>query len=188
MSDEDLQLIERCVAGQTSAFGQLVEKYQGRLYHSLVHLIGSPEEALDVSQEAFVQAFVKLKSFQGNSAFYTWLYRIAFNTAVSRRRQKRPTISMDQTRDTAGFEPADAGCSPESRLEQQERVTQIRAGLDALTHEHREILVLKDLEGYRYEEIAQLLQIPVGTVRSRLFRARAQLKEKLKPFVQDQHP
>ena len=101
MSD-DAELISEALAGHRAAFGELVRKYQGRLFNTLLHVVGSREEAEDVCQEAFVQAFVKLESFGGRSAFYTWLYRIAFNLSVSRRRRRRAEVSMDQHRERTG--------------------------------------------------------------------------------------
>lgn len=185
MSEDDLSLIDQCLEGQSAAFGELVRKYQDRLYNTMVHVVGSAEEARDVVQEAFVQAFVKLESFQRNAAFYTWLYRIAFNTAISRRRKRKPTVSVEQGREEGGLEPCDPGEAPEGRIEQKERVAQVQAGLAALSEEHRTVLVLKEMEGYRYEEIAEILDVPVGTVRSRLFRARAQLRDQLKEVLQE---
>jgi len=185
VNDDDLPWIEQCLAGQSAAFGHLVRKYQDRLFNTLVHLLGSPEEARDVVQEALTQAFVKLESFQRNAAFYTWLYRIAFNTAISHRRKKRPVVSVDQTREAGGPDPCDPHEGPAGRLEQEERVRQVQTGLAALTEEHRVVLVLKEIEGYSYEDIAEILDIPLGTVRSRLFRARLQLREVLKEVFQE---
>jgi RNA polymerase sigma-70 factor (ECF subfamily) len=96
--NDDAQLIDEALAGQAGAFGRLVTKYQDRLYNTLVHALGCHEEARDVAQEAFVQAMLKLRSFQRQSAFYTWLYRIAFNLASSRRRRRRASLSLDQAR------------------------------------------------------------------------------------------
>lgn len=183
-----MQLIDQSLSGQSEAFGSLVCKYQDRLFNTLLHLVGSPEEARDVVQEAFVHAYVKLETFQRNSAFYTWLYRIAFNTAISRKRRRKPSVSVEQTRESGGHEPTDPGHGPGYRMEQAESMQQVQAGLAALSEEHRTILVLKEIEGHRYEEIAEMLEIPVGTVRSRLFRARIQLKEKLKEVFQEDAP
>jgi RNA polymerase sigma-70 factor, ECF subfamily len=182
----DPELIAETLAGNQAAFGQLVKKYQDRLYHTAVHLLGSPEDALDVVQETFVQAFVKLDSFRGSSAFYTWLYRIAINQSISLRRRRRPMSSVDQTREITGEEPVDTAEGPDRRLVQQERAEQLHAALAALSEEHRAILVLREMEGCDYEEIAEILDLPVGTVRSRLHRARVQLKELLKTVMQEE--
>lgn len=182
---DDAQLIEEALAGASAAFGQLVTKYQDRLYNTIVHVVGCREEAYDVVQDAFVQAYLKLEGFQGASAFYTWLYRITFNVAVSRRRRQKPTISMDRTRQLTGEEPISRCASPSMRLEQQERVEQIQAALTTLTEEHRSVLVLREIDGCCYETIGEILDLPVGTVRSRLHRARMQLRDHLKSVLQE---
>ncbi|HET6881876.1 MAG TPA: sigma-70 family RNA polymerase sigma factor [Pirellulales bacterium] len=180
---DDKQLIEAALAGNSAAFGDLVRKYQDRLYNTMCHLLGSPEDAKDVVQDAFVKAFVKLESFQSASGFYTWLYRIAFNTAMSSQRRRRPTQSIDLRHD-GGQEPLDAGAAPGDRLEREELAEQVRGALETLTEEHRTVLVLRDVDGCDYEAMANILDIPVGTVRSRLHRARLQLREQLKKVLQ----
>lgn len=184
MNIDDAQLIRHTLEGDTAAFGQLVNKYQDRLFNTLVHVTSCREEAEDVAQEAFVQAFVKLETFQGNSAFYTWLYRIAFNTAISKRRRKRVEVSVEQTREVSGSEPLDEGDAPSDRLEREEQASQVHAALSELSEEHRSILVLREMEGCCYETIAEILDLPIGTVRSRLHRARSQLREQLKEVLQ----
>jgi RNA polymerase sigma-70 factor, ECF subfamily len=183
--NDDAQLIDKTLAGNRAAFGELVHKYQGRLFNTILHVVGSREEAEDVAQEAFVQAFVKLDSFRGRSAFYTWLYRIAFNLAVSRRRRRRTEISMDLHRERTGEEPEEAGQGPSEQVLRQEQVRQVRGAIEALNAEHRAILVLREMEGCGYETIADILDLPVGTVRSRLHRARLQLREQLKEMLQE---
>lgn len=173
------QLVAAVVAGDTDAYGALVERYQDRLYHAMRGVLGSHEDARDVVQEALVRAFLKLESFRAESRFYTWLYRIAMNLALSHRRQKKPMLSMDQVREQAGCEPADRQVGPEGLALQKEQIEQLWAALDRLPHQAREILVLRELEGCNYETIGQILELPVGTVRSRLFRARMQLREQL---------
>ena len=178
--NDDAQLIEETLQGKSTAFGQLVLKYQGRLYNTLVHVVGSTEDARDVVQDAFVQAFVKLDTFQRSSAFYTWLYRIAFNVAASHRRRRKPTLSVEHTREITGEEPLDSGDGPDEQLEGRERCRQVHEALDQLSEEHRMVLVLREIDGCCYETIAEVLEVPIGTVRSRLHRARLQLKEMLK--------
>jgi RNA polymerase sigma-70 factor (ECF subfamily) len=184
---DDALLIEEALDGDSAAFGQLVRKYQDRLFNALAHMVGCAEEAEDIAQEAFVQAYVKLESFRQDSAFYTWLYRIAFNTAVSRRRKRRIEMSIDQGRELLGQEPVGDGEAPEERLLREEQAQQVHAALSALNEEHRAILVLREMEGCCYESIAEILEVPVGTVRSRLHRARSQLREQLKEVLQGQH-
>lgn len=184
----DNQLIDEALAGNSAAFGELVRKYQDRLYNTVVHVVGSIDDAQDVVQDAFVQAFVKLDGFQRASAFYTWLYRIAFNLAISRKRRQKPTTSLDRQRDDSGDELADDGAAPTDRLEQQELAVQVQAALATLSEEHRTIVVLREIDGCDYEAIAEILELPVGTVRSRLHRARLQLREQLKQVLQPDHP
>ncbi len=184
MSD-DAQLIDETLAGDRTAFGQLVHKYQGRLFNTLLHVVGSREEAEDVCQEAFVQAFVKLETFGGRSAFYTWLYRIAFNLSVSRRRRKRAEVSIDQHRERTGDEPLDGGEGPTDQLLREEQMRQVRGAIDQLSDEYRAILVLREMEGCCYETISEILNLPLGTVRSRLHRARLQLRGQLQDILQE---
>lgn len=183
--NDDAQLIDNTLAGNRAAFGELVRRYEGRLFNTLVHMVGSREEAEDVSQETFVQAFLKLDSFRGRSAFYTWLYRIAFNLSISRKRRKRAEVSMDLHRERTGEEPADGGEGPSEQVLRDEQVRQVRDAIDALHDEHRAILVLREMEGCDYDTMAEILGVPVGTVRSRLHRARMQLRDRLKELLQE---
>ena len=183
--NDDAQLVEATLAGNTSAFGQLVERYQDRLYNTVTRFLGSSEDARDVVQDAFVQAFVKLESFRGASTFYTWLYRIAFNLAMSFARKKRSSLSLDQARDEFGSEPMDAQGGPDASVLQNERANLVHTALGTLGDEYRQVIVLRELEGCAYEQIAEILDLPVGTVRSRLFRARLQLRDRLAPMIRD---
>jgi RNA polymerase sigma-70 factor, ECF subfamily len=180
---DDAQLIDEVLRGDTESFGELVRKYQDRLFNTMLHVAGRREEAEDVVQEAFVQAFLKLRSFQRTSAFYTWLYRVAFNLAISRRRRRKHETSLDQQREVLGCEPTDDGESPEERLLRQERAVLVSGALEQLSDEHRSILVLREMDGCCYETISEILELPVGTVRSRLHRARMQLRDELKGAV-----
>ena len=184
---EDSQLIDDTLAGDTKAYGRLVLKYQDRLYNAVIHATGCRDDAEDVVQDAFVQAYVKLDKFQRTSAFYTWLYRIAFNVAISRRRRKRVEYSVEQSREVTGNEPTDKSDGPGERLSRQEDVQRIHNALDQLSEEHRTILVLREMEGCCYETIAEMLTVPVGTVRSRLHRARLQLKEEQNKDLQEEN-
>jgi len=178
----DADLIAQCLRGQTHAFGELVARHQDRLYGTLVGVLGSAEDARDVAQEAFVSAFQKLHTFRGRSAFYSWLFRIAMNFAVSRKRKRgRPTVSIEAVRDAGGHEPPDAHpeVAPDYSLQAAERQTAVRAALAELPDEFRTVLVLKEMENLKYEEIAEIVGCPIGTVRSRIHRARSELREKL---------
>lgn len=142
----------------------------------MLQVTGSAEEAEDVVQDAFVRAFLKLHTFQNNSQFFTWLYRIAFNSALSRMRRRRGTVSIDRAREAVGEEPVDHVEAPDARILRDERVASVRIALQRLSDDHRTILVLREMEDHAYEQIAEILQISIGTVRSRLSRARSQLR------------
>jgi RNA polymerase sigma-70 factor, ECF subfamily len=178
---DDAALIAATLAGDSAAFGRLVGLYQDRLYNSLLRVTGSAEDAGDIVQDTFVQAYVKLDSFRGASAFYTWLYRIAFNLAMSHRRRERITVSLDGMKENLGSQPLDGQPSPAAQIERNEQIEMVHAALAELSDEYRAILVLREIDGYRYEEIAEILELPIGTVRSRLFRARLQLRDQLAP-------
>jgi RNA polymerase sigma-70 factor, ECF subfamily len=184
--NDESKLIDAALQGEADAFGELVLRYQDRLYSAVVHILGSRSDAEDVVQDAFIQAYVKLDTFKQNSRFYTWLYRIAFNVSISRRRRRRIEISVDEGREVMGAEPIDTSASPTSNLEEEERREQLQAAMSRLTHEHREIIVLRHMEDFSYEEIAEVLELSVGTVRSRLHRARAALLEHLREIMSDE--
>jgi RNA polymerase sigma-70 factor (ECF subfamily) len=180
---DDAQLIDENLQGQTEAFGQLVLKYQDRLFNSVFHVVGHAEDARDVVQEALVQAFLKLDSFEHRSAFYTWLYRIAFNMAVAHRR-RRTMAPMDRRAEASAASPAADG--PAENLERKERCRQVRQALAELPADYRTVLVLREIDGCDYETIAEILELPIGTVRSRLHRGRLQLTEILRASVAPQ--
>ena len=184
MSQRELewaQWMRAALAGDTAAFGRLVGLYQDRLYNSLLRVLGSAEDARDITQDAFVQAFVKLETFRGSSAFYTWLYRIAYNLAISLTRREHKMASLDGVKTDWGGEPMDGHAGPDADILRREQAELVHAGLATLSMEYRQILVLREIDGYRYEEIAEILELPIGTVRSRLFRARLQLRDHLAP-------
>lgn len=173
---EEIQLIDRALKGDRSAFTRLVVANQDRLFASMLQVTGSPDEAEEVVQEAFIRAFLKLDTFQRNSQFFTWLYRIAFNSALTRRRRKRARVSLDQYREANGLEVTADGGAVDEPMMQRERVAMVRTALSQLSDDHRSILVLREMDECSYEEIAEVLEISIGTVRSRLSRARNQLK------------
>lgn len=183
VSANDLTLIRRCQAGDLEAFGDLVTRYQDRLYGTLVQILGSLEDARDVSQDAFVLAFQKLGSFRGEAAFYSWLFRIAYNAAMTRRRKERGQrpVSVEAVREQLGEEPLDGRTEtdPAFAMETEERQQMVRRALDELAEDYRTALVLKEIDGLRYDEIAEIVDCPIGTVRSRIHRARQELRDKL---------
>ena len=178
----DQELIAATLARDTAAFGELVSRYQNRLYGALIHMTGSAEDAKDVAQEAFVLAFQKLATFRGDSQFYSWLFRIAMNASVNFRRKNRSLgASIEATKERVGLEPIDPcrDTQPDQPMEQAERQRIVREALAQMTEEFRIPLVMAEMEEMKYEEIAELLKCPIGTVRSRIFRGRQELIERL---------
>ena len=175
----DQQLIERSLAGNQDAFGELVRKYQDKLFTSLSHLTGSHADAEDIAQDAFVQAYLKLSTFRQHCAFYTWLYRIALNLLYTRARHHRSRASLSHTQSVTEEDPSDPHGTPADELERREDATQIRQALNSLSEDHRTILVLRGVEGFDYDTIAETLELSAGTVRSRLHRARNELRDQL---------
>jgi RNA polymerase sigma-70 factor (ECF subfamily) len=182
VSDDDRQAIADCLAGRAAAFDHLVRRYQDRLYNAVLRIADNPDDALDVVQDSFLNAYQSLGSFKGDAEFYTWLYRIAFNSAVSQRRKKRPVVSLDAGRNGSAIaDPLDdsEGIKPGAALERSEQLTTLYAALSRLSVEHRAVLVMKDIDGLKYEQIADVMGVPIGTVRSRLHRARLELRDLL---------
>ena len=184
---EDEILIQACLDGNTQAFGELVRRYQDRLYPMLLRLTGSAEDAQDLLQESFLRAYQKLRRFEGGSSFYTWLYRLSVNLALSdkRRMKGKRGPRLSELGPGQEVDPADPSslAGPSSHLEEAERDAQIQDALDRLAPDHRAVVVLKEFEGMPYEEIAETLGIPIGTVRSRLHRARGELKHLLRDLI-----
>ncbi len=187
---DDREVVARVVGGDAPAFGVIVERYMDRLYHASYRMLGSPEEARDVVQDTFVKAFEKLESFRGSSSLYTWLFRIAINGSLSRRRRRRAV------RFTTVGGKGDAGAgtgagwadpsapAPEDALVAAETETLVQEALAALDDPHRVILVLRDIQQLDYREIGEVLDLPEGTVKSRLHRARLLLREHLRPLLE----
>ena len=174
---DETELIQEAQRGNSQSFGELVRAHQDRLYTSLLHVVDCPEEAYDVVQDAFVQALLKITSFNFQSRFYTWIYRIAFNRAMTTQRRRRPTVSVEQSREISGWDLLDPADSPDDSLLRQERVIFVRRALSELSEEHRAVMVLREVDNCDYDTIAMILEISVGTVRSRLHRAREQMRQ-----------
>lgn len=185
----DQLLVERAQRGDKRAFELLVDKYQHRLARLVSRLVRDPVEAEDVTQEAFIKAYRALPSFRGDSAFYTWLYRIGINTAKNflvAAGRRAPTSTEVDAEEAEGYESADQLRdinTPESLLLSKEIATTVNAAIEALPEELRSAIQLRELEGMSYEEIAKLMDCPIGTVRSRIFRAREAIAELLKPLL-----
>lgn len=184
---DDQELVEACRAGRSEAFGILVRRYQDRIYPTLLRLTGSPEDACDLLQDAFLRAYEKLDRFQGESSFYTWIYRIAVNLALSDRRRRKVIGRSPKSLDAEPVERAEdtASTDPSLPLERAEQEARVLEALGRLLPDQRAVVVLKDLDGHRYDEIAALLGIPVGTVRSRLHRARGELRVLLQDLFEE---
>lgn len=185
-SPSDAELVAATQGGDRQAFGTLVERHQERLFNTLLRVLGSADDAREVLQDAFVQAYSKLDTFRGSAQFYTWMYRVALNLACSHRRRtkrRRSEVSVDALKTSVGQEPLDHEGTAEEQMLRAEQAEQVQAALLKLSAEHRQVLVLRELEDYSYESIAEILELPVGTVRSRLFRARMQLKGFLDEMV-----
>ncbi|TWT73169.1 RNA polymerase sigma factor [Allorhodopirellula solitaria] len=185
---EEIDLIRRALAGEEQAFESLVLQHQDRLFHAMTHVTGSVHDAEEVTQEAFIRAFLKLDTFQQNSQFFTWLYRVAFNIALSRKRRKRVKISLDTQREELGNDVVDRGEAVDANMIRQDEVSLVQAALSGLSEQHRGILVLREMNDASYDEIAEILDLSIGTVRSRLNRARKQLRislEELRSAVEE---
>ena len=185
----DQQLVERAQRGDKRAFELLVVKYQRKLGRLLSRLVRDPGEVEDVTQEAFIKAYRALPSFRGDSAFYTWLYRIGINTAKNylvALGRRAPTTTGFDNEEAEGFEDAEQlrdVSTPESELEGKEIAATVNHAMDALPADLRTAITLREIEGLSYEEIASVMNCPVGTVRSRIFRARDAIAAELRPLL-----
>ena len=187
--DVDQQLVARAQAGDKQAFDLLVSKYQRKLGRLLARFIRDPAEVEDVAQEAFVKAYRALPSFRGDSAFYTWLYRIGINTAKNylvAMGRRAPTTTGFDSDDAEGFEDGDQLRdinTPESVLASKEIAATVQKAMEDLPEDLRTAIELREIEGLSYEEIANIMNCPIGTVRSRIFRAREAIAAQLRPLL-----
>ncbi|MGC9316535.1 MAG: sigma-70 family RNA polymerase sigma factor [Armatimonadota bacterium] len=184
------QLVERAKTGDRRAFGRLVDEYKDKIYNYVARMLNDPYEAEDVTQEAFLRAFRSLPRFRGASSFHTWLYRIASNLAIDvvrRRKRQEPTFSLDEPLegDDGEYEReiADETGGPEEASTTRETRVAVRRAIMDLPEKLRDVMILYELQGETYEDIAQILDVPLGTVKSRLFNARNRLKEDLEELV-----
>lgn len=186
----DLELVRRVQKGDKTAFDVLVRKYQQRIANLISRYVHDPVEVQDVSQEAFIKAYRGLGNFRGDSAFYTWMYRIAINTAKNylvTLGRRTPDYAVD-AQDAEQYETGAAlrdYATPERRLLTEEIGAVIHNGIEALPEDLKVAITLRELEGMSYEEIAEVMSCPIGTVRSRIFRAREAIDNKLKPLLDE---
>jgi RNA polymerase sigma-70 factor (ECF subfamily) len=191
MSDREIDqlLVERAQRGDKRAFDMLVVKYQRKLGRLLSRFIRDPAEVEDVAQEAFVKAYRALPNFRGESAFYTWLYRIGINTAKNylvAMGRRAPTSTDFDSEEAENFESAEGlrdVNTPESLLATQQIGETVNEAMEALPEDLRTAILLREIEGLSYEEIANVMECPIGTVRSRIFRAREAIAERLRPLL-----
>jgi RNA polymerase sigma-70 factor, ECF subfamily len=189
-SVSDTELIQRVQAGQRAAFDVLVRRYQQKVFNLVLRYVREPMEAEDVTQEAMIKAYRALPGFRGDSAFYTWLYRIAINTAKNRlsaaSRKMFERLPVDEDGDSTGFVDSRLSddATPERVLLSEEIQDTVNQAMQELPDELRQAIVMRELDGLSYEEIAQAMECPVGTVRSRIFRAREAIDRRLRPIFE----
>ena len=191
--DEDRRLVAEVQQGSSTAYKRLFEKYQPKLQTMLTRFVGDSHAAEDIVQESFIKAFRAIDSFRGDSAFYTWLYRIGINTAKNEMGNKhRRTITTDDLEKLRGeaiqAEPfMEESHTPETELFSKQMVHALSSASENLKPELNQAITMREIEGKSYSEIANIMKCPIGTVRSRIFRAREALAEKVKPFLNPEH-
>lgn len=193
MQPEDLTLVKRCREGDQKAFRLLVERYQRKVYAQALGMVKDKDEARDIAQEAFVKVYRYLDHFKGDSSFYTWLYRIVANLCVDRLRRAGANRGADRTEfddglgqeelATVGILSTRLGTNPQKSALRAELAEKMDEALGKLPEKHREILLLRELEGMSYEDLARVLDIPKGTVMSRLFHARSKMQQLLSEYL-----
>ena len=172
------ELVRAAAGGDTEAFERLVRTYENKIYHLALRMCGSSVEASDIAQEAFLAAWRGLPSFRGEANFATWLYRLTSNAAIDYlRRQKKERGDMSLDDEDLGLDAVDTGPGPQDAAERTEVRTAVAAGLQQLSEGHRQVLVLREIQGLSYEEIADVLEVDLGTVKSRISRARTALRK-----------
>jgi RNA polymerase sigma-70 factor (ECF subfamily) len=180
----DWELVQKCQAGETSAFQELVARYHQKVYMVILGLLRHREDALEVAQETFFRAYRKINSFQGGSSFYTWIYRIAVNISIdAQRRQKRNPLEFRENMDGVLDAQNEVARDPFSDLHDRELRENLVKAINDLTPEHKAVIVLRTIEGLSYKDIGEILGCSEGTVMSRLHYARKKLQDKLSAFL-----
>jgi len=187
--NEDQALVERVQKGDSQAYNLLVLKYQTRINHLISRFVRNTADVEDVAQEAFIKAYKALKNFRGDSQFYTWLYRIAINTAKNhlvasgRRSPKGATLDAQEAEQYEGAYALQESATPDREIQAEEMKQTVNNAIATLPEDLRTAITLRELEGLNYEEIAMVMDCPIGTVRSRIFRAREAIDKQLKPLL-----
>ncbi|MEG6616837.1 sigma-70 family RNA polymerase sigma factor [Peptococcaceae bacterium 1198_IL3148] len=189
MSITDKELIEKSLSGDYIAFEELIHKYENKVYTVAYRFMGNHADACDLAQEAFIKMYQALPKFRGDSSFMTWIYHITANVCRDelRRRQKKQTLSLDDDSDdnvAPKFTIASDEPGPEEIIESLELSTQVQQCLNMLSEDYRLILIMREIQGLSYDEIAETMNISLGTVKSRLSRARSVFKEKITPILE----
>lgn len=195
----DVALLQKAQRGDRAAYGQIVVLYQDRLFNAVLRMVGDRDEARELTQEAFTRGLMSLGTFRGDASPYTWLFRIAVNLAISQLRkvQRQRVFSLDSSGNAARQRDGDdqasglmdrvarerGGESPLQRMERQERDEAVLTALGKLDAEYRAVLVMRDIEGFDYQQMADILGLPLGTLKSRLFRARLAMRDELRTYL-----
>lgn len=178
MNEMEQMLILRCKNGDINAFEILVSEYDKKIYNIAYGLVGNAEDAKDITQDAFLKAFKNIKNFRGDSSFSTWIHRIAINAGKDFIRKSKKSLSLEEIKSDRDIKDESAG--PQDYIERKEKSLEINEALIQLKEEHRNVILLKDVQGFSYQEIADILEINIGTVKSRISRGRYLLRDLLK--------
>jgi RNA polymerase sigma-70 factor, ECF subfamily len=191
-AEQDLELVRRCQRGDDTAFGQLVSRYQRKVYTIALSMVKSPDDAMDIAQEAFIKVHRYIGNFQGSSSFYTWLYRIIVNLCIDQMRRSGKFISAefderthdrDQDETDVCVLSSDLGNNPARTIGRKELAEQIQAAIDQLPPYHRAVIMMREIEGMSYAEMAKAMRVSKGTIMSRLHHARHKLQRLLKEYL-----
>ncbi len=187
LAEQDKELIEQALGGSQAAYRELMNRYKTAIYHVVYKIVRDSEISADLVQETFMKAFASLETYRSEFRFSTWLYRIGANCAIDYiRKQRIKTLSLNAPQDTGDgqmqFEVADESHNPEKDLEEREQRVSINEAIESLPAKYRTVIMYRHRDNKSYEEIADALNIPIGTVKARIFRARELLKKKLRPF------
>jgi RNA polymerase sigma-70 factor (ECF subfamily) len=185
--DEDTLLIGRFRKGDSSAFEELVIKYQSKVFNTAYRMLSSYQDASDTAQEVFIRAYKSLAGFRGDSKVYTWLYRITVNTCLNKLKSRKPTVPLSDCGREWGPTGSPPGhpepSGPIKRLQEKELQRRVQEGIQSLPARYRSLIILRDMQGLRYQEVAEVLDCSLEAVRSSLYRARQELRTKLEPIA-----